>query len=99
MPADLCWRGFCQQLLRTAFDQSLGDRGSEVACGSSYRSLLDDMRGLLAIPGDDHRMEVPQVVYAMTIRAQRQLAAATQRIQHACVAYSAAGSLRARTAW
>jgi hypothetical protein len=67
---------------RTASRQLRGNGRSELAGWRAKRNFLHDMRHLLSVRRDDHRMQVPLVVHGMTEGAQRKLAASPQNGEH-----------------
>jgi hypothetical protein len=66
----------------SASDELLGCGGSEVACGGACGSLFYEVRGLFAVAGDDHRVQMPRVVHAMAVGTEGQLAASSERVEH-----------------
>jgi hypothetical protein len=71
-----------KELQRTASRKLRGNGRSEFTGWCAKRNFLHNMRHLLPVGRDDHRMQVPLVIHGMTEGTQRKLAASPQNGEH-----------------
>jgi hypothetical protein len=61
--------------------EGFGDGLAEVGDGDADGSFLEDVRYLVAVGRDDHGVQVPSLVYLMTVSTKGELAAAAEGVE------------------